>query len=86
MGWAVCALDLCALQRCVDWSGQRSRFVRLRRTGTCPNETDKTASVSDTLHTSAEHRDPGRRTPPTRPHKQEPGLYIPPDIFYDSRR
>ena len=25
-------LDLCALRRCVDWSGQRSRFVRHRRT------------------------------------------------------
>ncbi len=31
-GWVVCVLDLCALQRCVDWSGQRGRFVRHRRT------------------------------------------------------
>ncbi len=31
-GVVVCVLGLCALQRCVDWSGQRSRFVRYRRT------------------------------------------------------
>ncbi len=31
-GWVVCAPDLCALQRCVDWSGQRSHSVRLGRT------------------------------------------------------
>ncbi len=31
-GWVVCAPDLCALQRCVDWSGQRSHSVRPGRT------------------------------------------------------
>ena len=65
-GGRFCAPGLCDLQRCVDWSGRRNRFVRLRRTGTCPNETDKTAPVSDTFHTSADHRVPGRRPPPTR--------------------
>ncbi len=42
------------------WTGADSGAV-LSVTGeqACPNETDKTASVSDTLHTSAEHRGPG---------------------------
>ena len=31
-GWVACTLDLCVLQRCADWSGQRSRFIRHRRT------------------------------------------------------
>ncbi len=49
------------------WTGADSGVV-LSVSGeqTCPNETGKTASVSDTLHTSADHSGPERRTHPSR--------------------
>ena len=47
------------------WTGADSKAVlSVTDEQTCPNGTDKTTLLSDTLHTSAEHRDPGRRPHP----------------------
>ncbi len=49
------------------WTGADSGAV-LSATGeqTCPNGADKTNSVSDTLHTSAEHRSTGHKPHPVK--------------------
>ncbi len=44
---------VCARMECI---GHQSRFVRLRQICVRLIEADKTALMSDTLHTSADHR------------------------------